>query len=996
VSKLKRVLWGVALGLAALVLIGNALLSNYNARELVAGGAASARSRDTIYAIDDLLSELIDAETGQRGYLLTQKADYLEPYRKATAAVGSKIAALTPLLADEPEQLQRLGNLENLVTEKLDELRRSVALMDAGDPTAAMALVATDSGMLTMRAIRQLVDAMRETERKRQGVRDAREIDLYSATVNSRFVGMTLGLLLIGLAAALLRGDLLARNRAARELYLQREWLGTTLRSIGDGVIVTDPQSRILMLNPVAEKLTGWAQQDALGRKLLEVFDAIDETTRRPAEDPVGRAIAEGRIGGFANNTILRARDGREFVVEDSAAPIVEAGGVIQGAVIVFRDFTERRNAELALAGAAEEISRRALAALASEQTLKTILENAPIGISMTGPGPDYPMVAMSSQMREWLGPGENQPSRTLYRKLLPDGTVPSPSRLPLFRAMNEGTIVRDEAWIVARPGQPPLTVIVNVAPVRNTDGHIIGAVHSWVDTTEQQRLDRALQVTQSRLRVLVEAGVIGLMLSFDRDGNVAQANGALLKMLDFDDEDLAEGRINLVAQTPAEYRQIDAAAFAQVATAGVCAPYEKEFIRRSGERVSVVVCYARVFASADEYVGFALDVTQRKMLEQQLRQQADQLLLADRRKDEFLAMLAHELRNPLAPLRNALYLLEADKQRRWSTVDSVLPTMRRQIDQLVRMVDDLLDAARISQNKILVEKSVVDLKPILRAAIETVQPLISARGHHFDLQIDPRPMHVSGDSARLIQAFANILHNAAKYTPEHGYISLAAAPEYSEARISVRDSGQGIAPELLPRVFEPFTQADQSLARSAGGLGVGLALVRRVTELHGGDVRAVSAGHGKGSEFVVRLPLVEAPAEVAATGPAAPLARGPSESLRVLVADDNRDLVASTSALLDLWGHQSHTVHSGNDVLAAALAFQPDVILLDIGLPEIDGFEVARQIRAESALGRIRLVAMTGYGQESDRARGRDAGFDTHLVKPVHADLLKATIEQR
>jgi len=325
-----------------------------------------------------------------------------------------------------------------------------------------------------------------------------------------------------------------------------------------------------------------------------------------------------------------------------------------------------------------------------------------------------------------------------------------------------------------------------------------------------------------------------------------------------------------------------------------------------------------------------------------------------------------------------------------------VLPTMRRQIDQLVRMVDDLLDAARISQNKILVEKSVVDLKPILRAAIETVQPLIAARGHRIDLEIDPRPMYVDGDSARLIQAFANILHNAAKYTADGGYISIAAAPEHSAARISVHDSGQGIAPELLPRVFEPFTQADQSLARSAGGLGVGLALVRRVTELHGGDVRAISAGHGKGSEFVVLLPLVDEPADVDAIQLAAPAAESLSESLRVLVADDNRDLVASTSALLDLWGHQSHTVHSGNEVIAAALAFRPDVILLDIGLPEIDGFELARQIRTESTLDRVRLVAMTGYGQESDRARGRSAGFDTHLVKPVHADLLKATIEQR
>jgi two-component sensor histidine kinase len=287
--------------------------------------------------------------------------------------------------------------------------------------------------------------------------------------------------------------------------------------------------------------------------------------------------------------------------------------------------------------------------------------------------------------------------------------------------------------------------------------------------------------------------------------------------------------------------------------------------------------------------------------------------------------MLAHELcAIHWRPCATALYLLDADKQRQWSTVDSVLPTMRRQIDQLVRMVDDLLDAARISQNKILVEKSVVDLKPILRAAIETVQPLIAARGHRIDLEIDPRPMYVDGDSARLIQAFANILHNAAKYTPDGGYIGVAAAPEHSAARISVHDSGQGIAPELLSRVFEPFTQADQSLARSAGGLGVGLALVRRVTELHGGDVRAISAGHGKGSEFVVLLPLVDERPTSMPSGPSHRWPRNPSESLRVLVADDNRDLVASTSALLDLWGHQSHTVHSGNEVIAAAPGVPP------------------------------------------------------------------------
>jgi signal transduction histidine kinase len=296
-------------------------------------------------------------------------------------------------------------------------------------------------------------------------------------------------------------------------------------------------------------------------------------------------------------------------------------------------------------------------------------------------------------------------------------------------RAFEAAAIPGNEGCNVAtKPGrraarQPPLTVIVNVAPVRNTEGDIIGAVHSWVDTTEQ-RLDRALQVAIAPARAR-RGGRDRTELSFDRDGNVAQANGALLKMLDFSDDDLPRAgsiwlprhRLSIARSTLRHSLSRD----------GRCLRHTKNSSAATGT-VSVVVGYARV-PPAPTNTWLRADVTERKLLEQQLRQQPTSCC-SRTGKDEFLAMLAHELRNPLAPLRNALYLLEADKQRRWSTVDSVLPTMRRQIDQLVRMVDDLLDAARISQNKILVEKSVVDLKPILRAAIETVQPLISARGH--------------------------------------------------------------------------------------------------------------------------------------------------------------------------------------------------------------------------------------------------------------------------
>ncbi|MDR3386071.1 MAG: CHASE3 domain-containing protein [Rudaea sp.] len=992
-SVVKRALWAIALVLIAAALIGNAMLSYRNTETLAAGNAASLRSREVLNAIDDLMSTVTEAETGQRGYLLTQSAAYLDPYRSASHSVSANLANLKALLAENSAQLNRLAQLEPLLTAKFDELRRTLDLLESGHRDAALALVTTDQGMRDMHAIREQVGALRAAELSLQAERDAHAADVYRFSQYSRILGMCVGLALVLLAAVLRRRDRQARARAANEIFLQREWFSTTLRSIGDAVIVTDPRGHIVLVNPVAEAMTGWSAQDAVGKPLLEVFDIINETTRQRADNPVARALAEGKIVGLANHTVLRSRYGREYVIEDSAAPTYDANGVIQGAVMVFHDSTQRREAEIALSTASTEVARRASAAMASERTLKTILENAPIGISMTGPGPDFPIIAISHQMRAWIGAAENTPAHAAYRKIMPDGSTPPAAMLPLNRAMHEGLTVRDEQWIIERPGKAPLTVIVNVAPVRDTDGTIVGAVHSWVDLTERQQLDRALRVTESRLRVLVEANVIGLILSFAHNGRVTQANGAFLEMLGFSVEDLAAGEINLITQTPAAYRTADDVAFKELAELGYCAPYEKElFSRNSDRRVSVVVGYARVSGVEDEYVGFALDVSARKKLESQLREQAEELLLADRRKDEFLAMLAHELRNPLAPLRNAVHLLDTRKETDAALVASLVPAMRRQIEHLVRLVDDLLDAARISQGKITLERSVVELQSILYAAVETIQPLINVRRHRLDLDLNPQLLYVHGDSTRLTQMFANILHNAAKYTNDCGSIRVSLVQEANEAVVRVRDSGQGIAADLLPRIFETFTQADQSLARSAGGLGIGLALVHRLSDLHGGSVIARSDGPGTGSEFELRLPLTQARDTTAATVRTAAPATGGRH--RILIVDDNIDLAASTAALLELWGHAAHVVYNGKDALDAAHSFRPEVILLDIGLPEMDGFQVAQQIRGEPEMQAVHLIAMTGYGQDRDRLRAQQAGFNAHLVKPVQPDALKLLLE--
>ncbi|HEV3263102.1 MAG TPA: MASE1 domain-containing protein [Gemmataceae bacterium] len=386
--------------------------------------------------------------------------------------------------------------------------------------------------------------------------------------------------------------------------------------------------------------------------------------------------------------------------------------------------------------------------------------------------------------------------------------------------------------------------------------------------------------------------------------------------------------------------------------------------------------------------IGISRDISDRKRMEQELRRQATELAEADRRKDEFLAMLAHELRNPLAPIRNAVYVM-----RRQALEDPLLRWARdvveRQVQQLARLVDDLLDVSRITRGKISLQKEPVELRAVAARAIETSQPLIDARNHALRVALPPGPIWLEADPTRLAQILANLLNNAAKYTEEGGCIWLSADPGETEVTVRVRDNGMGIPAEMLPRLFQPFTQADRSLARSQGGLGIGLTLVKSLVEMHGGSVKASSDGPGRGSEFVVRLPVA---AHHEAVGPGdATVASSdgrPSPSAgprrRVLVVDDNVDAAQSLASLLRLEGHHVQVAHDGPRALEAAQAQRPEVVLLDLGLPEMDGYEVARRLRQQPGLRTTLVVALTGYGQEEDRRRSREAGFDLHLIKPV------------
>jgi len=376
-----------------------------------------------------------------------------------------------------------------------------------------------------------------------------------------------------------------------------------------------------------------------------------------------------------------------------------------------------------------------------------------------------------------------------------------------------------------------------------------------------------------------------------------------------------------------------------------------------------------------------ARDITERKLAEQALKE-------ADRRKNEFLAMLAHELRNPLAPISNALQVMRLQGGDE-NAVQSAFQMMERQVGQIVRLVDDLLDLSRVSRGNIELRREQVELESVVNHAVEAARPHFESMGQELTVTLPTAPVYLNGDPIRLIQVLGNLLSNAGKFTAKGGRIWLSVETESPQAILRVRDNGIGLAAHQLRRIFEMFTQVDTSLERTQTGLGIGLTLVKSLVEMHGGEVKARSAGLGHGSEFVVRLPILVAkssePPQPPVTEPT------PTMSRRILVVDDNRDAAESLAMLLKLTGHETQIAYDGVEAVESAASFRPDVVLLDIGLPKLNGYEAARKIREQGWSQGIVLIALTGWDQKEDRQKAKEFGFDGHLVKPVdHAALMK------
>jgi signal transduction histidine kinase len=411
-----------------------------------------------------------------------------------------------------------------------------------------------------------------------------------------------------------------------------------------------------------------------------------------------------------------------------------------------------------------------------------------------------------------------------------------------------------------------------------------------------------------------------------------------------------------------------------------------------AGEIGTLVDAFNDMLAEIARRANALQDANQTLEHEMTVRQGAERaLLLADRRKDEFLATLAHELRNPLAPIRTGLDIMRLNAGDPVAC-DRARAIMERQLKQMVRLVDDLLDVSRINTGKLTIRREQLRLQDVVNDALELSRPFIAAQGHTLEVQLPPQPVFLVGDAARLAQVLSNLLHNAAKYTARGGTIALKAETGGGQLQLRVRDNGIGIPSALLDDIFEMFIQADSSLERSSAGLGVGLSLARKLVELHGGSIRAESAGQGRGSTFTVTLPILAASSAAAAEQAPVQVAH---RLYRILLADDNVDFVNGIGALLRSMGHQVHIAYDGQQALAAAEAFAPEFAFLDIGLPKLNGYDLARALQSLPALRHTVLVAVTGWGQQKDRQRAFEAGFHHHLVKPVSIDQLQEILAQ-
>ncbi len=768
--------------------------------------------------------------------------------------------------------------------------------------------------------------------------------------------------------------ELLARVTAHLQMARMRRESNETLRQSEERLRMAltaarmvvwqfDPSNGKVVLSDNAADVFGLLPGGAVEHsdQGFALIHADDEQRHRAT---VMKAVAE--CGSYLSRFRMRRKDnGAVIWLEERGHGVADEAGKTALLVGVVMDITERTLAEMAIR--------------ASEGRSRSILESITDGFFSLDP--DWRFTYINAAGERFL----NRSSGELIGKSLWSeypGTIGSEFERVYRRVAAERVGESFTAWY------PNFERWYEVTAYPAPDGLSV----YFRDVTEAKQTEQLLRASEERQRLALDAAELG-MWHVEPTTRAIQTDARFRAIFGMTEEKTD------YFQVFAAIHPDDAAAVQEAVTAATRLddpmPYAIEY-RVFHPDGSLRWVYAKGRSSIEgagptrrvvSFDGTVADITERKRSEEEREQLVARLREQDQRKDEFLATLAHELRNPLAPIRNGLQIMRL-AQGDAAATERVRSMMERQLGQMVHLIDDLLDLSRISRGQIDLRKERIELAEAIAQAVETSRPSIEQAGHELLIELPPDPIHIDGDLTRLAQVFSNLLNNAAKYTERGGRIRLAVQHVGSDVVISVQDGGMGIPTHLLTQVFEMFTQVDRNLERSQGGLGVGLSIVRQLVQMHGGEVEARSDGLGTGSEFVVRLPVASS---IVADEPAAPAAVHPAPRQRILVVDDNLDAAQSLAELLTMMGNETLTAHDGLQALDVAAAFRPDVMLLDIGMPKLDGYEVGRRIRQQAWGKDMVLIAMTGWGREEDKRLSLEAGLDFHLVKPVlPADLEK------
>jgi PAS domain S-box-containing protein len=746
----------IALGFAVafVVLIGNGLVSYRAASRLAENDRLVLHTHEVLVELEATLSTLKDAETGQRGYLITGEDGYLSPYKIALIEIEEHLSRLKTLTQDNPDQQRRLTLLEGAARDKLRELDQSVSLRRQSGFDAARALVLTNVGKNAMDECRNVAGEMERTEYEELSIQGRKATASIRATVLTFWFATLLAVAFLGIVYLVTARSFAERKQSEEKIREHREWLKVTLASIGDAVMASDTEGNISFMNGVAESLTGWSQEEAAGKPMAAVFQIVNEHTRQEVPSPATRVLAEGVTVGLANHTVLIDKNGGETPIDDSGAPIKDADGKLLGVVLVFRDVSERRRAD---------------------------------------------------HEREEL-------------------------------------LAREQA--------------------------------------ARREADQARQLTA-------------------------------------------------------------------------------ELLERERE--------ARSEAEA-----------------------------ASRTKDEFLATVSHELRTPLNAVLGWARMLGAGALDGASSARAI-ETIQRNARSQAQLIDDLLDVSRIITGKLRLEMQPVEMAEIIQAAVDSIRPAAEAKGIHLEIMLKTEAGFVSGDPDRLQQIIWNLVSNAVKFTPKGGRVEIRLERVGSQVGIIVNDNGRGITAELLPYVFDRFRQGDASLTRTHAGLGLGLAIVRHLVELHGGTATVSSPGDGGGSTFTVLLPMlvVHEGGRSAKSGLEHQRSSGTSgmaadqpprlDGLNLLIVDDERDARDMLTIMLSQCGAQVTAAATAAQALEAVERHRPDLLVSDIEMPEVDGYGLIAKVRAiPGKRGLVPAVALTAHARMADRLRALQAGFDAHVAKPV------------